>query len=56
MSHAIYLSPKAANKSALIFVKTNCNNKKGWIEKPNGEGIKINVAKVTNYECCQPNY
>lgn len=50
MSQAIYLSPKAANKSALIFIKTDCHNKNGWIEKPSGKSIKMNVAKVTNHE------
>lgn len=38
MSHAIYLSQKAANKSALIFIKTNCHNKKA--------GLKIQMIKV----------
>lgn len=41
MSHAIYLSPKAATKSALIFIKTNCHNQNGWIEKPSGKAVKL---------------
>lgn len=51
MSQAIYLSPKAANKPALIFIQINCHNKNGWIEKPSGRKIKMNVAKVTNHDC-----
>ena len=55
MSYAIYLSPKSANKSALIFIKTNCHNKNGWIEKPNGENTTINIVKAVNHEHYQAN-
>lgn len=48
MSKAIYLSPKAASRSALIFIKTNCHNPKGWIEKPNGEAVKLLVNGVNH--------
>jgi len=41
MSQAIYLSQKAAHKPALIFIKTNNHNRKGWIEKPNGKAVKL---------------
>lgn len=41
MSQAIYLSQKAANKPALIFIKVNQHNPNGWIEKPNGKAIKL---------------
>ncbi len=41
MSQAIYLSHKATNKLALIFIQINKHNQKGWIEKPNGEAVKL---------------
>lgn len=55
MSYAIYLSPKVANKSALIFIKTNCHNKNGWIEKPNGENTTVNIVQEANYGHYQAN-
>lgn len=52
MSHAIYLSPKSANKSTLIYIKINSHNPKGWIEKPNKQVTTLmngeNHAKPTN--------
>ncbi|WP_392565165.1 hypothetical protein RHO15_05965 [Utexia brackfieldae] len=45
MSHSIYLSTKAADKPALIFIRTNCHNQQGWIEKPNGKAIKLQKAR-----------
>ncbi|WP_085247407.1 hypothetical protein [Gilliamella mensalis] len=41
MSHAIYLSPKVANKPVLIYIQINNHNPKGWVEKPNGHVIKL---------------
>lgn len=41
MSQAIYLSPKAANKQALIFIQINNHNPKGWIENPKGKAVKL---------------
>lgn len=41
MSQAIYLSPKAANKQALIFIQINNHNPRGWIEKSNGKAVKL---------------
>lgn len=41
MSHAFYLTAKAANKPALIFIKINPHNANGWIEKQNGKVIKL---------------
>lgn len=41
MSQAIYLSPKAANKQAFIFIQINNHNPKGWIEKSNGKAVKL---------------
>lgn len=41
MSNAIYLSPKAANRPAFIFIKINRHNASGWIEKPNGQAVKL---------------
>lgn len=45
MSHSIYLSPKVTNKPTLIFIRTNCHNQNGWIEKPNGKTIKLTKRK-----------
>ena len=41
MSKAVYLSPKAANKQAFIFIQINNHNPEGWIEKPNGKAVKL---------------
>ena len=52
MSIATYLSPKAANKSTMIYIQVNQHNPKGWIEKPNGKAVKLingeNHAKQRN--------
>lgn len=45
MSHAIYLSSKAANKPALIFIKTNSHNLRGWVETQSGKAIKLTKRK-----------
>lgn len=42
MSHAIYLSPKSAGISTVIYINTNKHNANGWVEKPNGSVIKLN--------------
>ena len=36
MSLAIYLNPKSANNSNLIYIQTYRHNLKGRIEEPNG--------------------
>jgi hypothetical protein len=41
MSHAFYLTSKAVNKPASIFIKINPHNANGWIEKQNGKVIKL---------------
>ena len=41
MSIATYLSPKAANKSTMIYIQVNQHNPKGWIEKSNGKAVKL---------------
>ena len=48
MSHAIYLSPKVANKSALIFIKINNHNLKGYIEKSSGQVIKLHKKLIAD--------
>ncbi len=52
MSHAIYLSPKSANNSTLIYIQTYRHNPKSWIEKPNGHITTLmngaNHAKIKN--------
>ena len=42
MSRAIYLSPKSAGISTVIYINTNKHNANGWVEKPNGSVIKLN--------------
>lgn len=52
MSIAIYLSPKSANTSTVIYVQVNQHNPKGWIETPSERAIKLvsgeNHAKQRN--------
>ncbi|OCG20554.1 MULTISPECIES: hypothetical protein [unclassified Gilliamella] len=48
MSHVIYLSSKVANKPALIFIQINNHNPKGWVEKPNGQAIKLHQPLTGN--------
>ncbi|MWN89891.1 hypothetical protein GQ597_04085 [Gilliamella sp. Pra-s65] len=48
MSHAIYLSPKSANQSALIYIKINRHNPKGYIEKSNGQVIKLHKKLIAD--------
>lgn len=42
MSRAIYLSPKSAGISTVIYININQHNANGWVEKPNGSVIKLN--------------
>ena len=41
MSHAIYLSSKSSNTPAVIYVRVNQHNPAGWVEKTNGQTIKL---------------
>lgn len=51
MSQAIYLSPKTTGNAVVVFIKTNTHNPKGWVEKPNGEVIKLHnrICEVSNH-------
>lgn len=52
MSHAIYLSAKSANKSTLIYIQTNRHNPKGYIEKSNGQVIKLHQPLIGDEDEC----
>ena len=41
MSKAIYLSSKSSNTPAVIYVRVNQHNPAGWVEKTNGQTIKL---------------
>lgn len=41
MSHAIYLSSKSSNTPTVIYVRVNQHNSAGWVEKANGQTIKL---------------
>lgn len=41
MSHAIYLSSKSSNTPTVIYVRVNQHNSAGWVEKTNGQTIKL---------------
>lgn len=41
MSHAIYLSSKSSNTPTVIYVRVNQHNSAGWVEKTNGQAIKL---------------
>lgn len=41
MSHAIYLSSKSSNTPTVIYVRVNQHNSAGWVEKTNGQIIKL---------------
>jgi hypothetical protein len=47
MSQVIYLSPKVASKSTLIFVQINNHNPKGYVERSNGKAIRL-YQKLNN--------
>lgn len=47
MSKAIYLSPKSSQTSAVIYIRVNQHNPCGWVEKSNGQTIKL-VNKLVN--------
>lgn len=46
MNYPVYLSPKSAGQSTLMFIKTNCHNQQGWIEAPNGKHSKLDMTKA----------
>lgn len=41
MSHAIYLSSKSSNTPTVIYIRVNKHNPAGWVEKTNGQTIKL---------------
>ena len=41
MIPAIYLSPKSSNTPTVIYVRVNQHNSAGWVEKTNGQTIKL---------------
>lgn len=41
MVHAYYLSSKTTEQPKSIVIRQNWHNPKGWIEKPNGDAVKL---------------